>query len=148
MASDHYWVVTCKNITHHAMQNPLHGHRIPIGKTDAHSPRPATPEMIAIQCDDPTCRNTYPYTASEIIRWLGDVGSFSSHPLFVAEKCNVEFRDGKPMCTVHPDVELKETGAIEMHPPHPSPHSYQPTSYFCPISGQQFPHIKGVPPLR
>jgi hypothetical protein len=66
----------------------------------------------------------------------------------MGEKCNVEFREGKPMCTVHHDVALKETGAIEIHPPQPNPHSYQPTSYFCPISGQQFPHIKGVPPLR
>ena len=146
MVQGHYWVVTCKNTEHHAGQNPFHGHRIPIGKTDANSPRPATPETIEIRCDDPTCRKNYPYAASEIIRWVGDAGAFSAHPLFAAEKCNVEFREGKPMCTVHHDVQLRETGAIEIQSPYPSPHSYEPTSYLCPTSGQQFAHIKGVPP--
>lgn len=57
------------------------------------------------------------------------------------EKCKVEFREGKPMCSVH-GVELTETGATEIQPPGPSPHPYRPTSYFCPKSGQQFPYIK------
>jgi hypothetical protein len=81
MAQAHFWVVTCKNTEHHAKQNPLHGHRIPIGKTDENSPRPAVPETIKIECNDPTCGKTYSYTASEIIRWYGDTVPFSSHPL-------------------------------------------------------------------
>jgi hypothetical protein len=56
------------------------------------------------------------------------------------EKCGVEFRHGKPMCSVH-GVELGEAGATEIRSPGPSPHSYQPTSYICPTSGQQFLHI-------
>jgi hypothetical protein len=74
MAQAHFWVVTYKNTEHHAKQNPLHGHRIP-------SPRPAVPETIKIECNEPTCGKTYSYTASEIIRWYGDTVPFSSHPV-------------------------------------------------------------------
>lgn len=82
MAQGYYWVVTCKNADHHAQQNPFHGHRIPVGRADAYSPRPAVSDSIDIPCDDPTCSKTYSYTASEIIRWSGDIPPFVSHPLF------------------------------------------------------------------
>jgi hypothetical protein len=82
MAEDHYWVVTCKNTNYHAEKNPFGGHRVPVGRTDAHSPRPAIAETIDIQCDDSQCHKTYSYTASEIFRWYGDLEPFSSHPLF------------------------------------------------------------------
>jgi hypothetical protein len=67
----------------------------------------------------------------------------------MADKCNVEVRNDKPMCTIHRDQELTETGATEIDiGAGPSPHPYKPTSYFCPVSGQQFAHMKGVPPQR
>jgi hypothetical protein len=78
----HYWVVTCKNTKHHSEENPLHGHRVPIGRTDAHSPRPAIPDYLDIQCDYRRCGRTYAYTAPEIIRWYGDMALLVSHPLF------------------------------------------------------------------
>jgi hypothetical protein len=82
MAQGHYWVVTCKNTAYHAEKNPFHGHRIPFGKTDAHSPRPEIPDYIDIPCDDKGCGKTYSYTATEIIRWLGDATLLYAHPLF------------------------------------------------------------------
>jgi len=82
MAQDYYWVVTCKNAKYHSDKNPLFGHRIPVGKTDAHSPRPAIPDTLEIKCDDPHCGKTYSYKAREVIRWYGDVPSFLPHPLF------------------------------------------------------------------
>ena len=54
---------------YHTEKNPFHGYRIPVGKTDAHSPRPTIPDTVEIPCDDPHCGKTYSYTAPEIIRW-------------------------------------------------------------------------------
>ena len=48
MARGHYWVVTCKNTKFHSTQNQFHGHRIPIGRTDEHSPRPKIPDYLDI----------------------------------------------------------------------------------------------------
>ena len=63
-----------------------------------------------------------------------------------AEKCGVKLVDGEAVCSIL-GIELKEMGAVEVWSPGPSPHAYQPTSYFCPVSGQQFAHVKGVPPI-
>ena len=82
MTEGHYWAVTCKNTRHHAKKNPLHGHRIPIGRTDAHSSRPAIPDYLDIPCDDQQCGKTYAYTAPEIFRWYGDITLLAPHPLF------------------------------------------------------------------
>lgn len=82
MPQGHYWVATCKNTEYHVQKNPFHGHRIPVGKTDAHSPLPAVHGTIDIQCDDPLCGRTYSYTGPEINRWYGDLPAFLSHPLF------------------------------------------------------------------
>jgi hypothetical protein len=82
MSQTYYWVVTCKNIEHHCGKNPFHGYRIPVGRTDPHSPRPCILDKIEIQCDDPECRKTYSYTAPEIILWCGDTPWFPSRPLF------------------------------------------------------------------
>jgi hypothetical protein len=57
------------------------------------------------------------------------------------EKCGVEFRDGKAICSIH-GVDLIEPGAVEISSPGISPHAYKATSFLCPKSGQQFPHIK------
>jgi len=83
MAEGHYWAVTCKNTRHHAKRNPLHRHKIPIGRTDEHSPRPEIPDYLDIPCDDRQCGKIYAYTAPEIFRWYGDVTLLVPHPLFV-----------------------------------------------------------------
>jgi hypothetical protein len=82
MARGHYWVVTCKNTKFHSTQNQFHGHKIPIARTDEHSPRPEIPGYLDITCDDPKCGMSYSYTAPEIIRWHGDAPLVPSHPLF------------------------------------------------------------------
>jgi hypothetical protein len=82
MAHGYFWVVICKNTKSHSAQNPFHGHKIPIGRTDEHSPRPRIPDYLDIPCDDPKCGKTYKYTAPEIIRWEGDALLVFPHPLF------------------------------------------------------------------
>ena len=83
MAEGHYWVATCKNAAYHSEKNPFHGHRIPIGKTGAHSQRPELPDHIDIACNDKGCGRTYSYSAPEIIRWYGDATLLIPHPLFL-----------------------------------------------------------------
>ncbi len=39
--SEYCWVVICKNHKFHHQKNQLYGHRIPLGVTDAFTPRPA-----------------------------------------------------------------------------------------------------------
>ena len=79
----YYWVVSCKNLNFHAKKNPFLTHKIPIGRTDEHSPRPAIPDYLDIPCDDPRCGKTYAYTAAEIIRCQGDMTLLVPHPLYV-----------------------------------------------------------------
>jgi len=62
------------------------------------------------------------------------------------EKCGVKWVDGEAICSIR-GIELKEMGAVEMRSPCPSPHAYQPASYFCPVSGQQFAYVKDVSPI-
>ena len=82
MAQKHSWVVSCKNTKYHNEKNPFHGHRIPVGKAEEHSPHFEFPGTIEVRCNDPACAKTYSYAAPEIILWSGDIPPFVSHPLF------------------------------------------------------------------
>lgn len=82
MADGYCWVVTCKNARLHQEKNPFAGHRIPLGRTDAYSPRPPLPDTLDVRCDDLDCRKSYSYEREEVIRWFGDVAAFLPHPTF------------------------------------------------------------------
>ena len=67
----------------------------------------------------------------------------------MTDKCHVEFRDGKPMCSIHEGTELVEFTVTEINiSSGPSPHPFKPTSYYCPASGETFPYIKDVLPTE
>jgi hypothetical protein len=52
-ADSHYcWIVICRNGGFHRHTNLLFGHRIPLGETDAVSPRPALAGSFNVQCDE------------------------------------------------------------------------------------------------
>lgn len=63
------------------------------------------------------------------------------------DKCHVEFRGDKPMCSIHKDTMLVEFTVTEIDiRGGRSANPYKPTSYLCPASGQIFAAINGIPP--
>ncbi|MBZ5698798.1 MAG: hypothetical protein LAN18_09650 [Acidobacteriia bacterium] len=82
MPQGYYWVVTCRNTRVHREQNPLAGHRIPLGRTDGTAELPPLPDWLDVVGDDPACRKRYWYDHEEVIRWRGDVPPFLLHPAF------------------------------------------------------------------
>jgi hypothetical protein len=75
--SQYCWVVICKSHEfHHQVR-----HRIPLGETDAFSPRPALTGGLAVRCDK--CGEEYSYEPDEVLRFEEAVpDSFTPHPLF------------------------------------------------------------------
>ena len=77
----YYWVVICKNGRFHHHSNLLFGHKIPLGETDAVSPKPVTPRPFRVLCDE--CGREYEYDPKEVLRLgLTPPGCFTPHPLF------------------------------------------------------------------
>ncbi|HEV2195826.1 MAG TPA: hypothetical protein VGR55_09590 [Candidatus Acidoferrum sp.] len=82
--SQYSWVVFCKNRFYHLRQNLFHRHRIPLGLTDAVSPRPAIDARFRARCDD--CGKEYLYAPSEVLRYEQEPPEdFQPHPLFREE---------------------------------------------------------------
>jgi hypothetical protein len=78
---DYCWVVLCKNHWFHRRRQLFHGHRIPLGLTDAVSTRPAIDQRFVARCDE--CGKEYVFKPSEVLRYEMSVPpSFRSHPLF------------------------------------------------------------------
>ena len=81
--SQYCWVVVCKNHRFHRRQS-VYGHRIPLGQTDAISPRPALYDRLRIRCDN--CSKEYSYEPAEVLRIELELPeSFVPHPLFSAD---------------------------------------------------------------
>lgn len=79
--SNYCWVVICKNHWFHRRRNLFHGHRIPLGETDAVAPRPAIQGRFNVRCDE--CHEEYPYSPSDLLRYEQEVPElFEAHPLF------------------------------------------------------------------
>ena len=79
--SRYCWVVICKNRRFHHQKARLFGHRIPLGETDAFSPRPDLAGSLAVRCDE--CGQEYAYEPTEVLRYEEGVpDSFIPHPLF------------------------------------------------------------------
>jgi hypothetical protein len=82
--SSYCWVVVCKNHLVHRRHNLFHVHRIPLGQTDAVTPRPKIDGPFFVRCDD--CGKEYPYNPSAVLRYEQDLPeSFTPHPLFAEE---------------------------------------------------------------
>jgi hypothetical protein len=82
--SSYCWVVICKNYWQHMKQNLFHGHRIPLGVTDAVSSRPTIDQRFLARCDD--CGKEYVYKPSEVFRYEQEPPErFTPHPLFQEE---------------------------------------------------------------
>jgi hypothetical protein len=81
-ADSHYcWIVICKNGGFHRHTNLLFGHRIPLGETDAVSPRPALAGSFNVQCDE--CGKEYSYEADDVLRFELELPeTFTPHRLF------------------------------------------------------------------
>jgi hypothetical protein len=78
---NYYWVVACKNIRFHRLTNIYYTHHIPLGETDAVSPRLPIDEPFNVRCD--VCGEGYVYHVSEVLRSETEVLSpFTPHPLF------------------------------------------------------------------
>jgi hypothetical protein len=81
VGSDYCWMVVCKNDLFHRHPNIFNVHRIPLGETDAVSPRPRLDKPFAVRCDE--CGKQYMYQPSEVLRYEMEVpASFVAHPLF------------------------------------------------------------------
>ena len=79
-SSQYCWVVVCKNDKSHPTDGAF-GHRIPLGETDAYSPRPALAGNLVVRCDD--CGEERSYEPAEVLRFEQSVpASFTPHPLF------------------------------------------------------------------
>src|SRR5882762_1443222 len=65
--SEYCWVVICKNHKFHHQKNHLFGHRIPLGVTDAFTPRPALSGPLVIRCDE--CGAEHSYEPAEVMRY-------------------------------------------------------------------------------
>jgi len=82
--SSYCWVVVCKNHWVHRRHNLFHVHRIPLGQTDAVTPRPKIDRAFFVRCDD--CGKEYPYKPSAVLRYEQNLPeSFTPHPLFREE---------------------------------------------------------------
>jgi hypothetical protein len=81
---EYCWVVICKNYLYHYRQHIFHGHKIPLGVTDAIANRPAVSGRFSVCCDD--CGKEYLYGSSEVLRHeLEPPESFIPHSLFKDE---------------------------------------------------------------
>lgn len=79
--SEYCWVVICKNHSFHRHPNLYNVHRIPLGQTDAVTPRPPIQRAFSVQCDE--CKKEYFYKPSEVLRWEMEAPpSFVPHALF------------------------------------------------------------------
>jgi hypothetical protein len=79
--SEYCWVVICKNHRFHHHKNQLYGHRIPLGETDAFTPRPALAGRLVVRCDE--CGQEYSYEPAEVLRYEEVFpDSVTPHPLF------------------------------------------------------------------
>jgi serine/threonine protein kinase len=79
--SNYCWVVVCKNDWFHRRPNMFNVHRIPLGETDAVSPRPSLDKPFAVRCDE--CGKEYMYQPSDVLRYEMEApASFVTHPLF------------------------------------------------------------------
>ena len=79
--SDYCWVVVCKNNLFHHHPNIFNVHRIPLGETDAVSPRPNIGRPFAVRCDE--CGKEYMYQPSDVLKYEMEVpASFVAHPMF------------------------------------------------------------------
>ena len=82
--SSYYWVVVCNNHWVHRRPNIFHVHRIPLGETNAITPRPMIERPVVVRCD--LCGKEYAYKPSEVLRYeQEDPESFIPHPLFREE---------------------------------------------------------------
>src|ERR1700674_5650860 len=61
------WVVICKNQRFHHQTNLLYGHRIPLGETDAFTPRPPLDGTLTVRCDE--CGEENSYEPAEVLRY-------------------------------------------------------------------------------
>jgi hypothetical protein len=100
--SQYCWVVICKNRRFHDQGNLGFGHRIlPLGETDAITPRPALSGPLAVRCDE--CGEEYSYEPAEVLRFEEGVpesfiphsaspisisfdGSWQGHSLFLVKR--------------------------------------------------------------
>ena len=79
--SNYCWVVVCKNDSFHRRPNIFNVHRIPLGETDAVSPRPRLDKPFAARCDE--CGKEYIYQPSDVLKYEMEApASFVTHPLF------------------------------------------------------------------
>jgi|GEM_PF-1301252 len=79
--SEYCWVVICKNHKFHHQKNQLFGHRIPLGVTDAFTPRPVLTGPLVIRCDE--CGAEHSYEPAEVMRYEEVFPeSLTPHPLF------------------------------------------------------------------
>lgn len=82
--SDYCWVVLCKNHWTHLRQNIFHGHRIPLGVTDAVAVCPVDQEQFSVRCDN--CGKEYVYKRRDVFRYEQVPPEFFlPHPLFKQE---------------------------------------------------------------
>jgi len=78
--ADYFWIVLCKNERFHHESNHNYAHRIPLGQTDAVSPKPVGQRFKA-RCN--SCGKEYVYAASDVLRWeMETPENFEPHPLF------------------------------------------------------------------
>ncbi len=78
------WVVICKNKWLHRRESLAHGHRIPLGETDAFSPPPPFGDSLKVRCDG--CGKEYSYAQKDVMRFEMDLPeAFAPHPLFRAQ---------------------------------------------------------------
>ncbi len=79
--SRYFWVVLCKNHWFHLWKNLYFRHRIPLGETDAITPRPPIDCRFRVRCDE--CGKEYVYKPSEVRRSGHEPTElFTPHPLF------------------------------------------------------------------
>ena len=79
--SRYFWVVRCKNHWFHMRRNVFFRHKIPLGETDAITPRPAIDRRFRVRCVE--CHKEYLYKPSEVFRLeLEPPEPFTPHPLF------------------------------------------------------------------
>jgi hypothetical protein len=81
--SDYCWVVICKNWGH-LRQSIFHGHRTPLGVSDAVAACPVNQGQFPVRCD--LCGKEYLYKRRDIFRYEQmPRESFIAHPLFKQE---------------------------------------------------------------
>lgn len=86
--SSYCWVVICKNYWQHMKQNLFHGHRIPLGVTDAVSSRPTIDQRFLARCDN--CGKGYVYKPSEVSATSRSRRNASRHIRYFKKKIRQE----------------------------------------------------------